>query len=120
MFVIDGKVITPKTDGAILKGITRDTILHILTYMNIPFEERVITISEVLAANKNGSLKEIFGVGTAALVVPVKELTYKDETILVETPKASSIGSILKKEIEDLRAGTVADTNGWLVPVVGI
>jgi branched-chain amino acid aminotransferase len=74
----------------------------------------------VLAANKNGSLKEIFGVGTAALVVPVKELTYKDETILVETPKASSIGSILKKEIEDLRAGTVADKLGWLVPVVGI
>ena len=26
----------------------------------------------------------------------------------------------LLKEIEDLRAGTVADTNGWLVPVVGI
>lgn len=120
MFVIDGKVITPKTDGAILKGITRDTILHIMTYMNIPFDERVITISEVFAANANGSLKEIFGVGTAALVVPIKELTYKDETIIVETPTASSIGSMLKKEIEDLRAGTVADTNGWLVPVVGI
>jgi branched-chain amino acid aminotransferase len=80
----------------------------------------VITISEVLAANKNGSLKEIFGVGTAALVVPVKELTYKDETIFVEAPTASSIGSILKKEIEDLRAGTVVDNLGWLVPVVGI
>jgi branched-chain amino acid aminotransferase len=120
MFVIDGKVITPITDGAILKGITRDTILHILTYMNIPYEERVITISEVLAAKNNGSLKEIFGVGTAALIVPVKELTYKDKTIQIEPPTASSVGSILKKEIEGIRAGTVADKLGWLVPVVGI
>lgn len=120
MFVIDGKVITPKTDGAILKGITRDTILHIMAYMNIPFDERVITISEVLEAQANGSLREIFGVGTAALVVPIKELTYKDQTILVESPTASSIGSILKKEIEDLRAGAAPDKNGWLVPVVGV
>ena len=120
MFVIDGKVITPKTDGAILKGITRDTILQILKYKNIPFEERVITITEVMEAGEKGSLKEIFGVGTAAVVVPVKELTYKEKTIYIEAPNENAISVLLKKEIEDLRAGKVKDSFGWLVPVEGM
>lgn len=120
MFVIGNMVITPKTDGAILKGITRDTILQILKYKNISFEERVITISEVMEASAKGSLKEIFGIGTAAVVVPVKELTYKNETIEIETPNENAIGSILKKEIENLRAGVIEDQFGWLVPVIGI
>jgi len=120
MFVIDGKVITPKTDGAILKGITRDTILQILKYKNIPFEERIITITEVLEAKAKGSLREIFGVGTAAVVVPVKELTFKETTIEIEAPGENAIGALIKKEIEDLRAGNVPDPLGWLVPVVGI
>jgi branched-chain amino acid aminotransferase len=65
-------------------------------------------------------LKEIFGIGTAAVVVPVKELTYKNETIEIETPNENAIGSILKKEIENLRAGVIEDQFGWLVPVIGI
>lgn len=120
MFVLNDKVITPITDGAILKGITRDTILQILKYKNIPFEERVITITEVLEASSNGSLQEVFGVGTAALVVPVAEITYKDKTIEIPKTSNESISTLLKKEIEDIRAGIVEDRFGWLVPVVGV
>jgi branched-chain amino acid aminotransferase len=120
MFVINNKVITPLPDGAILKGITRDTILKILQYKHIPYEERVLTISEVMEAGSNGTLKEVFGVGTAAVVVPVKTLTYKDKTIQVPLQSENSISFMLKKEIEDLRAGLVEDRAGWLVPIIGI
>jgi branched-chain amino acid aminotransferase len=120
MFVINGKVITPKTDGAILKGITRDTFLQILKAKHIPFEERVVTISEIMHAGENGSLKEVFGVGTAAVLVPIKELTYKNQTIHIQSPNEHAIGSLLKKEIEGLRAGDIADQFGWLIPVIGI
>jgi len=120
MFVINDKVITPVTDGAILKGITRDTILKILKYKQIPFEERVITIAEVMEAGANGTLKEIFGVGTAAVVVPIKELTYMDKTIQISLLTENAVSLMLKKEIEDIRAGNVVDREGWLVPVAGI
>jgi hypothetical protein len=54
------------------------------------------------------------------VVVPVKELTYKEKTIYIEAPNENAISVLLKKEIEDLRAGKVKDSFGWLVPVEGM
>ena len=45
--------------------------------------ERPITITEVLTAARNGLLREVFGAGTAAVISPVSELSYKGETIIV-------------------------------------
>lgn len=39
--------------------------------------ERKITMSEVMEANENGNLVEMFGSGTAAVVSPVGGLHYK-------------------------------------------
>ena len=114
MFVIDGKVITPATDGSILKGITRDTILKILTYKGIPFEERKVAITELVDAYKNGTLQEAFGVGTAAVVIGVEDITYRD---LVMKIPPMNIGKMLKEEIENIRTGRIEDKMGWLEPV---
>ena len=114
MFVIDGKVITPATDGSILKGITRDTILKILDYKGIPHEERKVSIDELVAAYHNGTLQEAFGVGTAAVVISVEDITYRE---LVMKIPPMNIGKMLKEEIENLRTGKVEDKMGWLVPV---
>jgi branched-chain amino acid aminotransferase len=70
-FVIDGKVITPATDGAILKGITRASIIEVLREQGYEVEERPITIHEVVEAHENGKLEEAFGSGTAAVVAHV-------------------------------------------------
>ncbi|MEM9992146.1 MAG: branched-chain amino acid aminotransferase, partial [Bacteroidota bacterium] len=67
-FVIDGKVITPATDGAILKGITRDSVLTILRDWGYEVEERALSIDEVVEAHQAGLLQEVFGTGTAAVI----------------------------------------------------
>jgi len=117
MFVIDGTVITPATDGAILKGITRDTMLKILQDKGIKVEERAITIDEVIEAYKNGKLEEAFGTGTAAVVAHVADITYGDIQIDLPPLESRKIGNMLKKEIDGLRAGIIEDTNDWVVPV---
>lgn len=116
-FVIDGEVITPATDGAILKGITRKMFIQLLKDRGIPVTERVIEIDEVVAASEAGTLEEIFGAGTAAVVSHVSELQYKDKLMTLPPVEGRKIGPMLKRHIDGLRAGKVEDPHGWIVRV---
>lgn len=116
-FVIDGKVITPATDGSILKGITRKCFLEILADKGIPAEERIITIDEVVAAHKAGTLQEVFGAGTAAVVSHVAEIVYDDYEMTLPAIEDRKVGPMLKDHIDGLRSGRVADVHNWVVPV---
>ncbi|MEL6973623.1 MAG: branched-chain amino acid aminotransferase [Bacteroidota bacterium] len=116
-FVIDGKVVTPDTDGAILRGITRDSFLKILAEKNIPTETRKLSIDEIVAAYQAGTLQEAFGAGTAAVVSHVAEITYGDLHMKLPPVENRKIGSMLKDYIDGLRSGRIADTHNWVVPV---
>jgi branched-chain amino acid aminotransferase len=116
-FVIDGVVITPATDGAILKGITREAFMQILKSKNIPFEARPISIDELVAAYDKGLLNEAFGSGTAAVVSHVKDITFREKVMTLPPADKRPIGSMLKKEIDGLRSGKIKDTFGWIRPV---
>ncbi|MCB9284419.1 MAG: branched-chain amino acid aminotransferase [Lewinellaceae bacterium] len=117
-FVIDGTVITPSLeDGTILRGITRDSILHLLPEMGFKVEERALSIDEIVDAYKKGTLQECFGAGTAAVVAHVDKIAYKD--LIMELPKMEDrkVGEAVKNYINGLRAGKIEDTKGWIVPV---
>lgn len=117
VFVIDGVVVTPESDGAILKGITLDTFLHILKAKNIPFEKRPITIDEIVEAYHTGKLQEAFGAGTAAVVSHIAEITYRDLTMTLPPIENRTIGNMLYNEINGLRNGTIEDIYGWIIPI---
>lgn len=113
--VIDGKVLTADlSEGTILPGITRNTALTLLKEMNIPFEERKISMEEILAASKNGTLEDAFGMGTAAVVSYIKAIGYKD--IVIDLPPVSErkISTLLRDAIIKQRRGLVEDTHGWI------
>ena len=116
-FVIGDTIVTPSTDGAILKGITRDSFLTILRKKGYSVEERPISIGEVVSAYKSGTLKEAFGAGTAAVVSHVAAIGYKDLVMELPAVETREIGEMLKAEINGLRDGTIEDTYGWTMPV---
>ena len=116
-FVMNGKVYTPATDGSILKGITRMSIMEILRDRGYEVIERPIDIDEVLAASKAGQLQEVFGAGTAAVVATVAEIGYKEERIVLPPVTENSISQIAKNEINGLRSGRIEDTRNWIVKV---
>ena len=116
-FVIDGKVLTPATEGCILKGITRDSAITILKDKGFEVEERAVSIDEIVAAYQAGTLQEVFGTGTAAVVSHVYKLAYKDMIMELPPIENRKISPMIKAEIDGLRAGTVLDTKGWVVPV---
>ena len=69
VFIVkDGTLITPSPDAGILKGVTRDTVIHLARDMGIPFKERDIAREELYTAD------EVFLTGTAAEITPVREV----------------------------------------------
>ena len=72
VFIIrDGKVSTPAPGGSLLVGITRDTVITLMRKMGIEVEERLVSRDELYIAD------EVFMVGTAAEVTPVRELDHR-------------------------------------------
>ncbi|MBP7557090.1 MAG: branched-chain amino acid aminotransferase [Chitinophagaceae bacterium] len=116
-FVINGRAITPSLDeGTILEGVTRASVIRGLEEMNIPVEERRINIDELVAAYKAGQLSEVFGTGTAAVIAPVKELSYKGYSMTFDTD-SYRISPAIKTWLNDIREGRIADKFGWMVKV---
>ena len=116
-FVLKDKVITPGTEGTILKGITRKSIIEILKSKNITVEERRISLDEIFEAHEKGELLEIFGSGTAAVVANVAKMDWNDKSIVFNDVAEHKIANGLRDIINGMRAGTVADDFGWIVPV---
>ncbi|MDZ7881066.1 MAG: branched-chain amino acid aminotransferase [Saprospiraceae bacterium] len=117
MFVIDGKVITAPTDGTILRGITRNTMLILLKDNGYAVEERPLSMDEIVAAYHAGTLQEVFGCGTAAVVSHVASVTHGDLTINLPPVENRKIGAWLKNQIDKLRTGAIADKYGWVEPI---
>ncbi len=116
-FVIDGKVLTPPLGGSILPGITRDSVLTLAKHWNLPTAERPISIDEVMKAHQDGSLQEIFGTGTAAVISPVSHLAWRDEVITVGESGVGPIAQRFYTAITDIQYGRVEDPFGWIAPV---
>jgi branched-chain amino acid aminotransferase len=116
-FVIDGVVVTPPLGGTILPGITRDSVLTLLREMNIPVEERRITIDEVFEAHAKGTLQGAAGLGTAAVIAPLGRLRHKDREITVPAMTPSVPLAKAGAELEAIRSGQKADRHNWLMAI---
>lgn len=112
-FVMDGKVITPATEGAILKGITRKSLIEILRREGYTVEERPITIDELIEAYEAGLLTEVFGSGTAAVVSMAERLNYKGKDLTFDTT-TYTVAPLAKSIINGMRSGRLPDAFGWV------
>lgn len=113
-FVIDDEVITAPLDGSILPGITRDSVIRIVKDWGIKVSERSLTIDEVIEAAKNGRLKEAFGTGTAAVISPVGQITFKGKDHVIAGGRMGALSQRLYDEIIKIQYGEKTDTRGWI------
>ena len=113
-FVIDGMVVTPSLTDSILPGITRLSILELCKAHDIPFQERRLTIDEIIAGIQRGLITEIFGSGTAAVITPVGSLRYHDMVYTVNNNQTGFVTQKLFKLLTDIQYGISEDTHNWL------
>jgi branched-chain amino acid aminotransferase len=117
IFIMGNKAVTPDLgSGTILSGVTRDSVLTLLKEAGFTIEERPLSIDEIIDAYKSGTLKEVFGTGTAATISMIKELRYQDFVMTFDTEKWKT-APMIKEWLTDIREGKREDRYGWMVKV---
>ena len=115
-FRIGEKLITSPTSDSILDGITRKSIIKLAKDLNIDVEERIITVDELLEAQDSGSLKEIFGTGTAVVILPIKTFGYQNNDF--NLPDLDNPWSLeLKKKLTDIQYDKSSEYEDWKVKI---
>ena len=115
-FRIGDKLITAPTSDSILDGITRKSLIQIAKDQGIDIEVRPIKVSEIIEAAKKNNLKEIFGSGTAVVVLPIIGFGYEKKKF--ELPKIDNPWSILlKTKLNNIQYNYSEDPYGWRIKI---
>ena len=117
MFKINDEIVTPMLNGSILPGITRKSIIELLAHQGVKVNERLLSVDELVGAMKDGSLKEAWGCGTAAVVSPIGELSYLGEKYTINNGQIGEVTQKLYDELTDIQWGRRPDELNWIVEI---
>ncbi|MBS1952394.1 MAG: Branched-chain amino acid aminotransferase [Cytophagales bacterium] len=113
MFVLNGKLVTPKLTTSLLDGVTRDSILTLSSSLGLEKEERKVSVAEIEEGFKKGTLTEAFGVGTAAVVSTIASISIHGKNYELPVVNENSFQLRIKKKLNDIRRGNEPDVHGW-------
>jgi branched-chain amino acid aminotransferase len=103
----DGVVYTPPLSAAILGGITRDTVIHLVRDMGHEVREQALPREFLYMAD------EVFFSGTAAEITPIRSVDH--------IPVGEGVPGPITKSVQErylgIAKGRLADPHGWLTPV---
>ena len=114
MFMIGDEIVTPMLSGSILPGITRKSCLEVLRAKGYKVSERLLSIDELSKAMDDGTLKEAWGCGTAAVISPIGELCYKDKKYTVNNGEIGEVTQFLYDTLTGIQWGELEDAYGWI------
>ena len=116
VFVVkaDGSVATPPLNGSILEGVTRSSVLTLLSEAGHAVAERPIPLAEVRAGLEDGSITEVFACGTAAVVTPIGRLASEDFDLTVGDGGIGAVTASVRRQLTDVQWGRAEDTHGWM------
>jgi branched-chain amino acid aminotransferase len=117
MFKIAGEIYTAPIEGTVLPGVTRDSMVHILKDWGYKVNETRLSVDDLMKAGHDGTLEEVFGTGTAAVVSPVGELRYKDDVVTINDFKIGELTQKLYDTLTGIQWGKLEDKYGWTVEV---
>ena len=103
--------------GSILPGVTRRSCIQLFKDWGMPVEERLISVDELFEAAASGKLEEAMCVGTAAVICPIGELTYKGKDYVINDFKIGELTQKLYDTLTGIQWGKLPDKYGWTVPV---
>ncbi|ALG07770.1 branched-chain amino acid aminotransferase [Kibdelosporangium phytohabitans] len=113
-FVFGDRLVTPELSGALLPGITRDSLLTLARDLGYTVEERRISTDEWEKKAKTGELTEVFGCGTAAVITPVGSVKSAAGEFTVSGGQPGEVTMKLRAALNDLQRGAAPDTHGWI------
>jgi branched-chain amino acid aminotransferase len=117
MFVVGDTLVTPALSDTILAGITRNSVLALARDWGMKVEERKISIVEILEAHANGTLKEAFGVGTAATIAQIIGIGHIDNYYPLPPVEERQFSPKIDETLRNIRKGKIEDKFNWMFKV---
>ena len=117
MFKMDGEIYTAATTGTVLPGITRMSCIELLKSWGYKVNEGKLSIDSVMDSGRNGTLEEVFGTGTAAVISPVGSLMYEQEVVTINNFEIGELTQKLYDTLTGIQYGKLEDTFGWTIKV---
>jgi len=114
------EIVTAPLGGTILDGVTRNSVITLLRDWGYKVNERRYAFDEIVEARKNGTLGEVFGTGTAAVVSPVGEFGHTEGTLQVSEGSIGPLAQRLYDTLTSIQYGEVKDPYGWIEEVTGV
>ena len=112
------RILTPSLTGALLPGVTRDSLLTVAHDLGIKAEEGRISVEEWKAGCASGEITEVFACGTAAVVTPVGEVKSRMGNWTVGSGGSGEVTMRLRQALLDIQTGSVPDRHAWLHKIV--
>jgi branched-chain amino acid aminotransferase len=110
----DGSMLTPPTDGTILEGITRDSLIQLARDQGLAVREERYSIDQWRVDAASGKLTEVFACGTAAVVTPVGSVHSSQGSFNIGAGGPGQITQKLRRQLVDIQRGIAADPYGWV------
>lgn len=110
--VIGGELHTPALDGAILAGITRDSLITLSRHLGYAVHERGMVLDELLAQIVSGECSEVFACGTAAIVSPIGLFVDRDRREYVPG-HVDSVAAQLREALLAIQERRAPDPFAW-------
>jgi branched-chain amino acid aminotransferase len=108
------KLVTPALTGALLSGITRDSILTLAKDLRFDKEERAYSTTEWGRDLEEGTLTEVFACGTAAVITPVGQVKFDGGSWTIHGGEPGPVATRLRETLLDIQYGRVPDKYGWM------
>jgi branched-chain amino acid aminotransferase len=118
MFLIGDKLLTPGLSDTILDGVTRNSVLALARDWGITVEERKVSITEVFEAINNGTLKEVFGCGTAATIAHIISIGHNGKEYALAPVSERTFSPKVDETLRNIRKGRSEDKMHWMVKVI--
>jgi len=112
------EVVTPTLTGSILAGVTRDSLLVLAKELGCQVVERRVSGQEWLAGAADGSITEVFGCGTAAVITPIGGVRHAEGEVRIGDGQPGPITGKLRELLTGIQQGRVADSHSWMRTLV--
>ncbi|MCP2260076.1 branched-chain amino acid aminotransferase [Streptoalloteichus tenebrarius] len=110
----DARLVTPELSGALLPGVTRDSLLQLGRDRGMAVEERKISTDEWEKGVASGEITEVFACGTAAVITPVGRVKHAHGEFLVNGGEAGEVTMALRRQLTEIQRGVAPDPHGWM------
>lgn len=112
----DTQLITPRLSGALLEGVTRESILVLASEMGLEVAEEDLDVDQWRHECEAGTITEAFACGTAAIVTPIGHVRSSKGDWAVGDGRGGPLAAALRSLLVGIQEGTEPDRFGWMSP----